>query len=173
MPGNATDIGRGDKGAASLDCDPRDEADAYHTAFHEAGHAVAAVVLGIGLESVSIKKRWMPDGTVAGGMADFGDIDGRKYVGAGREAIDALPYLRCGSAHSQSFCNVESHLSAEVRNRPFGRLQERATRVCVSRGFPETPQVRYGQPLVIRSSQDVASKQCARWQIWIAPVSIA
>ncbi len=151
MAGKATEIGRGDKEATSLDCDPREEADAYHTAIHEAGHAVAAVVLGIGLESVSIKKRWMPDGKVAGGMADFGDIDGRKYVGAGREAI--MPYLTCVVAGPLAEFLVDPTIMNGI-----GHLDDfEKLRVFAYLALSETPQVD-GQPLVI-DEEDVASKR--------------
>jgi ATP-dependent Zn protease len=52
------------------DHDRGDPNDVHYVATHEAGHAVAAVVLGLNLRSIDLKRRHLPDGQVSQGFTD-------------------------------------------------------------------------------------------------------
>src|SRR5258708_2952345 len=58
---------------------------------HEAGHAVAAVVLGTGLVSVDIRPRLVPGGGVGRAGADFVRPTDSQILGRGEDAV--MPYL--------------------------------------------------------------------------------
>src|SRR5262249_54774756 len=60
-------------------------------AHHEAGHAVAAVVLGTGLISVDIRPQRVPGGGVGRAGANLVRPQDRDILGRGEDAV--LPYL--------------------------------------------------------------------------------
>jgi hypothetical protein len=55
------------------------------TAFHEAGHAVALVILGLPLKNVDVLTRRYPDGASHG--ASHSEVDFSDYVGKGIDAV--------------------------------------------------------------------------------------
>jgi hypothetical protein len=72
--------------------DPVYDPNAIHrVAVHEAGHGVVAVVLGIPLNGVDIKRRRLPDGSLLGGYADTGKLNTFDLAGKGEEV--ALPHM--------------------------------------------------------------------------------
>ena len=66
-----------------------DSLDPRCIAFHEAGHAVVAVRLGLPLQYVTIKRVVYADGTSMG-HCHYGDLDRGKYCGAGGAL---MPYI--------------------------------------------------------------------------------
>ena len=60
-------------------------------AYHEAGHAVAAVILGVGLTSVDIRPRRAPTGTIGRGGAELLPPPDREILGRGEGAV--MPFL--------------------------------------------------------------------------------
>jgi ATP-dependent Zn protease len=62
-----------------------------YIAFHEAGHAVSAVVLGFKLKAVDIKQRRLPDGAHSMGFTDTGPVKAREIMGKGEDV--ALPRM--------------------------------------------------------------------------------
>ena len=65
-----------------------DSARLYATAIHEAGHAVAAIALGLGLESVCIEPQEIEDGVMTAGVAEL-----PVTTIAGRGEQSAMPLL--------------------------------------------------------------------------------
>jgi ATP-dependent Zn protease len=61
--------------------------DPLYIATHEAGHAVAAVVLGLPLRAVDIRKRNLPDGRISVGFTD-GEV-----CTNGQDEDEAMPHL--------------------------------------------------------------------------------
>ena len=57
-----------------------------HAAFHEAGHAVAAVVLGENLRSVDVRQRQLPDGRLQLGLTDCEGVNAIDSLGMGHQA---------------------------------------------------------------------------------------
>jgi hypothetical protein len=70
--------------------DGYDANDIRYIATHEAGHAVAAVVLGSRLKSIDLKQRRLPDGRISVGFTDS-QVDAADVAGKGEAA--AMPYL--------------------------------------------------------------------------------
>jgi hypothetical protein len=70
---------------------PHDPINLRSTAFHEAGHAVAAVVLGLRLKWVDVKLRQHPNGGVSLGATNCDGVAKRDLLGKGEEAV--MPYL--------------------------------------------------------------------------------
>jgi ATP-dependent Zn protease len=64
--------------------------DIKFVAVHEAGHAVAAVVLGLELRKVDIKRRRMPDGTRSLGFTDTPPVDIDEVLGKGPASISQM-----------------------------------------------------------------------------------
>jgi hypothetical protein len=71
--------------------DPDGLNDPRYIATHEAGHAVAAVVLGFKLKSVDIKRRPLLGGKVSVGLTDTGPVNLDDVAGKGEDA--AMPHL--------------------------------------------------------------------------------
>jgi hypothetical protein len=71
--------------------DRYDPDDPRYIAMHEAGHAVAAVVVGWELRSVDIKRCRLPDGTTSVGFTDTKSVNATEVMGKGEEA--AMPHL--------------------------------------------------------------------------------
>lgn len=71
--------------------EPYDPNNELYIATHEAGHAVAAVMLGRPLESVDLNHRRRPDGTLSVGFTDSGRIGFLDVAGKGEDA--AMPIL--------------------------------------------------------------------------------
>jgi hypothetical protein len=80
------------------------------TATHEAAHAVAAVVLGLELRSVDIRKEKMPGGVRLGG-AIVGIDD---FVGKGKDA--AMPYLVLSIVGSMAEADINPDCFDEFTN---------------------------------------------------------
>jgi hypothetical protein len=76
------------KAESSQGYDPNDP---RFVAVHEAGHAVSAIVLGLNLASVDIKRRRLPDGGISMGFTDTGKTGLEDIGGKGEEA--ALPHV--------------------------------------------------------------------------------
>jgi cell division protease FtsH len=68
-----------------------DPNDIRYVATHEAGHAVSAVVLGLGLVSVDIQRRFLPNGAVSLGFTSTRPLLNAEVRGKGEEA--AMPHL--------------------------------------------------------------------------------
>jgi hypothetical protein len=58
---------------------------------HQAGHAMAAVVLDLGLKSVDLKRREYENGRLAVGFAAVRGVRAEETVGKGEEVV--FPYL--------------------------------------------------------------------------------
>jgi hypothetical protein len=80
--------------------------DPRYVAYHEAGHAVAAVVVGIDLKWVDIRPGTLPDGRPVGGFTRIA-IENDDIVGKGEEA--ALPYMVQGLAGIFTECQINPH----------------------------------------------------------------
>jgi hypothetical protein len=68
--------------------DTHDPDDIRYCAMHEAGHAVAAVLLGIRLNGVDLKRRPEADGAVSVGFTDA-PVPSRAIAGGGRASPEA------------------------------------------------------------------------------------
>jgi hypothetical protein len=68
-----------------------DPNDIRFIATHEAGHAVSAVVLGLSLSAVDIKRRRLPDGTTSMGFTGTKAVEVQDVVGRGE--VVAMPLL--------------------------------------------------------------------------------
>lgn len=68
-----------------------DANDERFIAWHEAGHAVSAVVLGMGLESVDILRRRLPDGRLSLGFTKTRPLGFLEIIGKGEDV--ARPHL--------------------------------------------------------------------------------
>lgn len=60
-------------------------------AYHEAGHAVAAIVFGTGLVSVDVRPKPVPGGGIGQAGADFARLSDSQILGRGENAV--MPYL--------------------------------------------------------------------------------
>lgn len=67
-----------------------------YIAYHEAGHAVSAIVLGFPLKSVDLKRRVLADGELSVGFTDTGKVNAEDVLGKGEEVV--APYLIQGAA---------------------------------------------------------------------------
>jgi hypothetical protein len=86
---------------------PYDPDDPKFIAMHEAGHAVAAIVLGFDLISVDIVGRQTPEVEILG-VADSGRVHGSELAGKGEEV--GLPYI----IHSWAGPLAESKVNPHV-----------------------------------------------------------
>ena len=68
-----------------------DPNDVSFIAFHEAGHAVSAIVLGMDLKSVDIKVRALPNGMTSVGFTDSGRVAVEDITGKGVDVV--MPHL--------------------------------------------------------------------------------
>jgi hypothetical protein len=83
-----------------------DPDDPRYVAYHEAGYAVAAVVVGLDLKLVDVRPCTLPNGRPAGGFTRIG-IHNDDIVGKGEEA--ALPHLVQSMAGIFAECQVNPH----------------------------------------------------------------
>jgi hypothetical protein len=91
---------------------PYDPDDPKFIAMHEAGHAVAAIVLGFDLKSVDIVGRQTPEVEILG-VADSGRVHGSELAGKGEEV--GLPHI----IHSWAGPLAESRVNPHVRDREY------------------------------------------------------
>jgi hypothetical protein len=71
--------------------DTYDPNDVFYIAVHEAGHAVACVVLGLDLKSVEVKRYPLPSGIESAGFTDSARVMASDLTGKGEKA--AMPHL--------------------------------------------------------------------------------
>jgi hypothetical protein len=94
LPRSRATSGRGDRrgGTRSGRYDPNDR---RYVATHEAGHAVAAAVLGIELLGVDLVRRRLPDGTTSIGFTDA-PVPTRAVAGKGEAALPCVAQCLAG-----------------------------------------------------------------------------
>ncbi len=85
----------------------------YATAMHEAGHAVAAILRGIGVGRVNIIGETLPDGRTGLGFNDVAYPKWQSFVGQGREAVRPILVTLYAGAHAEECVNFA------VNTRPY------------------------------------------------------
>src|ERR1700731_705226 len=89
--------------------------DMRYIATHEAGHAVAAVVLGLGLKSVDVRGRRMPDGNHSAGFTEL-QVPSPDIASKGEDG--AMPYL------IQSLAGAYAEAKVNPRTAEYGLFEQ-------------------------------------------------
>jgi ATP-dependent Zn protease len=90
-PGRPPSLRHGPGAPSPARAEGHDPNDIRFIATHEAGHAVSAVVLGLPLSAVDIKRRRLPDGTTSLGFTGTRAVEVQDVLGRGE--VVAMPLL--------------------------------------------------------------------------------
>jgi ATP-dependent Zn protease len=94
---------------------PHDASERRSTALHEAGHAVAAVVFGLELKSVDIKRRRLPNGTLVCGSTNSEPVKLAEIACKGEEVVKPFMIVALAGGFAQLTVDRSDDVSAGAR----------------------------------------------------------
>jgi ATP-dependent Zn protease len=103
------------KAEAATILPPRDARERRSAALHEAGHAVAAVVFGLELKSVDIKRRRLPNGTLVCGSTNSEPVKPTEIAGKGEKVVKPFMIVALAGGFAQLTVDSSADVSAGAR----------------------------------------------------------